>query len=171
MHSFTRKKVVEAEPDGLGGPRWFAELEDGRKIIGKPSWLGNSGNVPLPDRPDMPATDWGRLQILAQEEAIRIKQMSLWFPQWGEFPAMPNAGAYGYFEEHVSNMHVHFKGFAPFPAKTMRKGVSALCLCWPEEGYGIKVLRITADGTLEHRRRLEWLPCMIGQQDITLDLQ
>jgi len=171
MQIHTRKRIIEAEPDGLGGPRWLAVLEDGRQSVGRPSWLRNSGNVPLPDRADMPATDWGRLMLLAQEEAIRIKTMSLWFPQWGEFLATPDAGAYGYFEEHVSNLKIRFEGYEPYVSRPLRKGVSAICLCWPEEGYGIKVLRITADGTLEHRRRLEWLPCMIGQQDITLDLQ
>lgn len=164
MQIHTRKTIIEAEPDGLGGPRWIALLEDGRKIVGKPSWLGNSGDVPLPDHPDAPGSDWGRLKLLAQEETLRIQRLSLWFPQWGEFSAPENAGAYGYYEEHVSAMRAEFRELTPLAVQALRKGVQALCICWPEEGYGVKVLRVTAAGVLEHRRRLTWLPCMVGER-------
>lgn len=155
----TRKKIVEAVPDGLGGPRWVATLEDGTIVVGRPSWMGNSGpRVALPNDEPEPMTDWRRLKDRCEEENKRIRRFTLYIPGLGPgiFQAPEGKGAYGYFEQWVATQ------------KGRRMGCSALCMCWPdqdERGEFIKIVKIGVDGAYEHWRRSKWLPCMIGKPD------
>lgn len=145
------------------GPVWIAILDTDETMVGYPSWRGHSPDIPVMQRG---VTDWQNLRIYCEETQERIKSLALRFPQWGQFNAPLNRGAYGYFEEHVSNLRGKFLGIPRGVTPSLQYGVRSLCICWPEEGYGIKILRITANGELEHRRQTKWLPCMIGSQDV-----
>lgn len=155
------RKVIEAKPDGLGGPRWVANLEDGTTIVGRPSWMGNSGAVALPNDSPQPESDWGRLKVRCAETNTRIKSLSLWVPTYGWFHAPANMGAYGFFEVHVRSMHLgKLNGHVHY-----RSGCEAICICWPDKDKGrpvIKVKKIFANGTYEEWNRSQWLPCLIG---------
>lgn len=147
-----KKNIVEAPPDGLGGPRWIATLNNGIYIVGRPSWMSSGPNIALPYAGD---TDWQRLHSRLKENAHeKIIGLTLYVPPYGRFEAPKNLSGYGYFESVV---------VAQRTKKSVRSGVEALNICFPEKNK-IKVVKVYANGTLEHWVRSSWLPCMIGEQ-------
>ena len=150
-----RGGIVEAPPDGMGGPRWIATLENGTVVIGRPSYSG-SGPVALPNDEPRPMSDWRRLMARCEDTGEVIKRLSLWVPPFGLFTAPDGRGGYGYFEVVVRAQ------------KKPRQGTEALAICWPEkDGQGrpfIKVQQVHACGRVDFLRRSKWLPCMIGEQ-------
>lgn len=157
------KKIIEAPPDGLGGPRWVVRLEDGTSVIGRPSWIGNSGPVALPDA-TQPMSDWRRLKDRCEETGVRLVSLALWVPTFGWFHAPEGKGSYGYWEDHVRAMHI---GKGNHPA-SFRSGCQALCICWPDKKEGrsvILVKKVFATGVYEEWVRLNWLPCIIGSPE------
>lgn len=161
MEIISKGGLQDAPPDGVGGPRWVARLDDGAVIVGRPSWMGNSGpTVMLPNDEPHPMSDWRRLMTRCNEARVRIKSLAL-FCNGRWFRADDDAGAYGYFEAQV----VSYKGIGK--RKVPRSGIQALAICWPkrDERNGrmrIKVLKIHATGLYEEWWRDQWLPCMIG---------
>lgn len=153
MEILRRGGIVEAPSDGMGGPRWVATLENGTVIIGRPSWMGNSGAIALPNHESQVMSDWRRLRDRCAETGERLQSLSLYVPPYGRFEAPAGRGGYGYFEDIV---------VAQKTLKSVRSGVRALAICYPEGKY-IKIVKVFADGTLEHRVRRSWLPCMIGE--------
>lgn len=158
MQIISKGGLQDAPPDGVGGPRWVARLDDGSVIVGRPSWMRNSGpGVKLPNDEAVPMSDWRRLMVRCDETRVRIKSIAL-FSNGRWFHADENAGAYGYFEAQVVSM----KG-----GKPARSGIQALAICWPKRDdrtgkMRIKVLKIHASGLYEEWWRDRWLPCMIG---------
>ncbi|KKN69252.1 hypothetical protein LCGC14_0442470 [marine sediment metagenome] len=155
-YTIVKGKIVEAPGNASESPRWIAKLSDGTTVIGKPSWMGNSGAVALPADESRPMSDWRRLQARISEDHEELVQLSLWIPPWGLVAIAPaNRGAYGYFETFVHSFRQN------------SQGCEALAICWPEtdkRGLHIQVRQVRAGGVLEHIRRTGWLPCMIGEQ-------
>lgn len=150
----TRGKIVEAKPDGMGGPRWLAKLEDGTRIVGRPSWLGNSGPIALPNDECRPMSDWRRFMDRCAENQSRVKSISLHVPPHGWFHAPEGKAAYGYYEQVVNSMNSNK------PWLRRQSGVAGVGIVWAEgnhtEGY-----LVLAAGVLEGRKWPMRLPCMI----------
>lgn len=148
------KNIVEAPPDGLGGPRWIATLNTGQYIVGRPSWMTSGPSIALPSAHK---TDWQRLKDRLEENRHeRITGLTLYVPPYGRFEAPKNLAGYGYYEAVALGQKRDAK-------KTLRTGIEALAICYPE-GKKVKIVKVFANGTLEHWVRSKWLPCMIGEQ-------
>lgn len=148
-----KKNIIEAPPDGVGGPRWIVKLNTGTYIVGRPSWLSSGPTVALP-YPE--ATDWLRLQRrLEENHNEKIVSLTLYVPPYGKFEAPKNLGGYGYFEGLV---------VAQRTRQSIRSGVESLSICYPIGNGKIEIIKVYAKGMLEKRVRTSWLPCMIGDQ-------
>lgn len=141
------------------GHRWVALLEDGTEVVGKPSWMGNSGNVALPNDEAAPMSDWRRLMARCLETRVRVKKLSLFVcGRWWHSPE--GKGAYGYFES------VEISGLCKQNNKQHRSlsGVKAVTICWDDTVNGVactKGIRVEAamvKGQVWPKR----LPCMIA---------
>ncbi len=143
-------RLIEKPPDGIGGPRWVATLSDKTMVVGRPSWLGNSGNVALPNDDPDPMSDWRRLQVKCLVDSLRIEKLSLW-TQWGSLDAPDHQGGYGYFELHKSQLNGHQR----------HRGCIGIAICW-WNGKTVSVVKVMADGERILELRTKWLPCMIG---------
>ncbi len=145
-------KMIEAPPDGLGGPRWIATLNNNTVIVGRPSWMSSGPSIALP-YPG--STDWQRLRYrLENNHSEKITGLTLYVPPYGRFEAPKNLSGYGYFESIV---------VAQRTKKIVRSGVEALNICYPKDGK-VEIIKVSAQGVLEKWTRTMWLPCMIGEQ-------
>jgi len=144
-----RGGIIEASHDGQGGPRWVATLEDGTMVVGKPSWMGNSGPVALPNDMPVPMSDWQRLRDRCLETRTRLKALSIFVPPWGAFHAPVNCGAYGFFENHVISR------------RSRAAGCKGLTIVWEKDG-AVKGYKVLASGVLEGVKYPGRLPSMIA---------
>lgn len=149
--------IIEAPPDGTGGPRWIATLDDGTVVVGRPSWATATAKMRLPHDPAFPETDWRRLMRRCAEENRRLKSISLFVPGKGHFTAPENRAGYGYYERYIGAINTPEAGI---------RGCQAVSICyWDSDRKITKEIRVYADGILEHQDRFGWLPCMIGTQE------
>lgn len=152
--SFSKQTIVEAPPDGQGGPRWVAILEDGTRVVGRPTWLTSGRTVALPADGEL-KTDWQRLMDRCAENKTRLNGLSLFVPPWGWFHAPTGKGCYGYFEVAVIAMKQKRGGGT--------KGVESLTIVWEEKEEGaVRGYRVQASGVLEGVRYPQRLPCMVA---------
>ena len=131
-------------------PTWVATLETGERVIGMVSW-GTSGlslRAPEPGK-----SDWSRLKTRCEEENLRLRELSVFFPGLTTLAAPEGKGAYGLFEQWAMDTQG-------------RGGCEGVGICWPEnKGRVIKVQIVKAGGIVECWDRWKWQPCMIGPNE------